>query len=128
MANDNYFNLPDPENWGCQVWGYLKSHSVLIIQLQADSETSCFLEFAAVEYFEGSIVWQGANFSLAPPDECLRIIRRTGRFNSISDDYLLSHLRLFTVNSDSESPIKILAANGMVSDSYAKLFKFRVEG
>jgi hypothetical protein len=109
----NFFSLPNPDDFRCIVMKYAIGHSVLHIQLEDQIHRGNILHsvFAPTVYFSGPIRWNGANFQVAPPDECLILLRRIEYLDNISDEKLLSDLynyKLYTVETPRET-IKIIA-------------------
>ena len=52
---------------------------------------SYYLNFIGVDYFDGPVAWQGANFRIADADECLKYLRSTTRHEGVTDQSLLGH-------------------------------------
>jgi hypothetical protein len=115
--SDNIFNLPDPDRWVCKIREYEWGHSQLRLTLEdPEQHRTLYLSFVGVDYHEGPIVWQGANFRRTSDDECLEILRRTDANDRFSDRSLLGDFALFTVDIvGAKSPVvqvKIVAAPG----------------
>ena len=94
---------------------------------QIDSKEIFYVDFDGVEYFAGPMVWQGANFRLGQPQECIALIRKLGRYDDIPEDYLLQNFQLFTVvttNTLNELRIEVIARRGTVSRK--SLLRFQI--
>ena|SRR5689334_6597932 len=70
----NILELDEPSLFHCRVYSYTRGHSVLSIEL-TDSRISDYkpqyVTFDAVQYFEGSIGWMGANLCVKRFDTVL---------------------------------------------------------
>jgi hypothetical protein len=111
---DNYFSITDPDSYGCGVYKYVASLSVLHIRVVNSTKPPnlFYIVFYPVEYFSGPMYWQGANFQLAPDEECLMILSRLERYKGTLPEKLLideeHKLKLFTVKSP-RNTIQIVA-------------------
>src|SRR5688572_24378058 len=91
--------LDQPETYSCQLYGYIRSHQQLWIQVSRQKETF-YLFFQAVFFFSGATGWLGADFVLESPETCLDFLRSAGlyeRFDKAPDDVLKKLLRLYGV-------------------------------
>src|SRR5215475_6243017 len=97
-SNENIFNVLNPDEWTCQLIDYMPSHSQLFFELDRHlPNQSLYLVFQTVEFFEGPLVWKGANFRLGESDECLQLLRVTDRHLRSKDISLIQHYQLYTV-------------------------------
>ena len=88
VTQSNYFNLEQPNEWGCRLWSYGAGHSEmdLIVSSQHGIHK---IAFVGVEYYEGPIDWKGANFELGSAEDTLNFLRRVTSLTEFSDDSLL---------------------------------------
>jgi hypothetical protein len=120
---DNILKLPHPELAYCRVEGYRKSHSFMEIKVNykddLERDTAVFLQLPGVEYFEGPMIWQGANFRLASSADCLKLLHQLGRYEGVEDEYLSEKFQLITTlavtPTQSNLEIKILTAANNIS-------------
>jgi len=113
---DNVFGVENPESYECHVKRYDSRLSYLEIYtrpLDQSSLQESFFSFVfnAVEYFEGTMTWIGANFRIAPPNECIQIARKMPYQHKMTDQEILDFYDLYVVESK-QSQIKILAGSG----------------
>ncbi len=113
---DNVFGVKNPENYECHIKRYDSRLALLEIytrKLGQSSEEDVFLSFAfnAVEYFEGTMTWIGANFVVASPEECILIARKLPNRSDVSERSILDFYDLFVVETP-QLQIKILAGSG----------------
>jgi hypothetical protein len=124
--SENVFGIENPDEISCSIRFYTPSHSQLCIRLFGNSSTSTtestsYVTFAGVRYFQCPSTWKGANFKTAPLEEC---------FNLISDisaeegrESLLQSYRLYTVETKTLQ-IRILGVvshYGKEPDEYQKI-------
>jgi hypothetical protein len=119
----NIFDIPNAERCGCSVVGYMRSHSVLEIEVgYVDVETSAveklYAVFETLEYFDGPMHWIGAEFRLGDTTECLELLKKVGRYGGIPDSYLAEHFNLFLVSgvtlAKTDIEVRILAHSGNI--------------
>ena len=83
----------------------------------SESPRNLFFRFEVVHFFDGPLWWPGANFSLAPVDECEELWRKVNHRNY--DERTLHELAqttpLFIVNVPSYR-IRLLAEKGQVDN------------
>jgi hypothetical protein len=118
-TRSNVFALPNPDSWKCSIWHYDKSHSMLHIQLDHEYMVSRWISFLDVRYFQGTVGWQGANFSKVSPNEYVDFWLEQSRIIDAAVDEgqlrrLASIFSLFIIPTQN---IKIVAANGHLSES-----------
>jgi hypothetical protein len=118
----NIFGIAEPEKYVCFVTSYIPSHSQLEIgiKLPETPEFVYYLGFQAVEYFEGPLSWEGADFSRGDPNECVRLLRLSYRHKKLADSHLMERFHLFYVPLSPVHPqsawVKIIAATGDIFD------------
>lgn len=119
-TQDNYFGLAQPELWFCKIRHYGMGHSNMEIGIyNSKTEENKYCHFVGVEYFEGSLAWQGANFRIGSSKSCLEIMRRTTDSDRQNDEDILSVAKLFIaeiVNTNvSDLGISIIATGAVIS-------------
>ncbi len=99
-----------PQSCSCRVWRYMYSHSMLSINaFQLNPEKTYYLLFTSVEFYEGPLFWEGADYQIGSSGHCLDILHRTERFDDIPDAHLSKSFKLFVFPG--ASPVRIIAAN-----------------
>ncbi|MEP7290110.1 MAG: hypothetical protein ABI947_30545 [Chloroflexota bacterium] len=113
------WDLPNGASYSCCILSYARGHTHLEIEISNGDNTK-YLIFEGVEYFSIPNVWKGADFMVAPQNECLKIIHWLQRYTDIPDEYLASKFRLFVLASfvpESSLPqVAILAQSAGLSD------------
>ncbi|MBZ0295942.1 MAG: hypothetical protein K8L99_25505 [Anaerolineae bacterium] len=76
----NIFDLKAPELYRCQVYRYFNGLSRLYVGVfkPYQSVPAFYFLFSDVGYFEGPVNWQGADFDIAPDEECIDLMLRCG--------------------------------------------------
>jgi len=113
---DNIFGVNNPENYECHVKRYDSRLALLEVytrKLDQSSEEDIFLSFVfnAVDYFEGTMIWIGANFRVGSPEECVQIARKMPNRGDAAERSILDFYDLFVVETP-QLQIKILAGSG----------------
>ena len=113
---DNVFGVENPDSYECRVKRYDSRLSYLEIYMRPLDQSSLpesFFSFVfnAVEYFEGTMTWIGANFRIASPAECIHIARKMPYQHKMSDQEILDFYDLYVVETN-QLQIKILAGSG----------------
>jgi hypothetical protein len=90
LAN-NVFGIANPETYICRVASYRAGHSVMCVHVHRHSQSTLpydefFLLFDFVQYFEGPMWWNGANFCTSTPEECLQLLFRLQSPQKVDDD------------------------------------------
>jgi hypothetical protein len=94
----------------CNVERFTIGHQVLDINVYDPIlEKKYRLTFVGVVFFSGPINWNGVEFEIAAPDECLSILKKIVRFDKIPDEYLLELYKLYKVKNQ-RIPIEIISA------------------
>jgi hypothetical protein len=112
-TNNAVLALADLKDYHCRVWSYLASHSALLVRAYKEdfqTDDTWYLLFSGVVYFEGPITWVVVDFNFGSPNESLGLIRKSGAFGDMPDDYLLKHYHLFKIKTGN-GEVKILASN-----------------
>lgn len=123
-------DFPNFDTCHCRVIGYIRSHSFMEIKVDYigvnTSEDVFYIAFEGVEYFEGPMIWQGGQFRIMSPIDCLNLLHKLGRYEGIPDEYLLKRFQLITnpvINPlGSNLHVRILASNSIVSSSQSPYF------
>lgn len=118
LVRENVFNLPAPQRYRCHVHRYFSGLSRLYIRVfRGEQDAPAFyLMFTDVGYFEGPINWEGADFCIASPEDCLHLMLQTGMVGEailqFPDAYLplTEHARLYVVRT-SHQPVRFIAGS-----------------
>lgn len=81
-----------------------------------------YLVFEQVEYFSGLTIWKGANFAVAPDEECFKLLKLCGYGEIATLEQIREHVpfRLYTVPG-TEPQVQILSAKAYWTDNYDEL-------
>jgi hypothetical protein len=92
------FSFPSPDEWYCQVVQFYRGHSELQIKAQhmATGEVLTIV-FVATIYFEGPLMWYGADFMLEPQEKCEILMQKLGETDL---KIVLEARRLFHIGSN----------------------------
>jgi hypothetical protein len=99
----NFFDIVEPQAYSCSVSSYQYSHSLLLVRadrFDSQFKDTLYLAFGDVRYFDGPLLWDGADFCVAAASECAELLRkfRVGLPDALPempDDFLNSLLRIF---------------------------------
>ena len=127
-GSSNIFNITQPDQYRCQIHHYHSRVSRLYLNVYKGAvDTPAFhLLFSDVAYFDCPVNWQGADFSIAEGDDCITLMLETGligqailrfpnAYASITD-----YARLYTVTTNAERPIRIIANSANMVQSLPK--------
>lgn len=114
---ENIFNITRPEQYRCQVHHYHSRVSRLYLRVfkGPQEQPAFYLLFSDVGYLDCPINWQGAEFHIAPADDCIQLMLDTGligqailrfpnAYASITD-----HARLYVAATSAERAVRIIA-------------------
>lgn len=117
----NIFNISDAEAYRCQILHYHNRLSRLYIAVFKGQDRNApaifYLLFSDVGYFECPVTWQGADFTIAPTDDCIQLLLDTGlvgeailrfpnAYASITD-----YANLYIAQTSLEKEIRIIASS-----------------
>ncbi len=119
----NAFNIANPERCTCRVMDYRFNDSSMVIRVLqptfSDQKVTLYLLLQGVQYFEGPVGWEGANFQTETPEACLDLFRKVGRYSDYDDAVLMKMFRLFRVPILSpgaqQTAVRIIAASGLLT-------------
>lgn len=105
-------NLEDADNCICKVTDFTNSLSELTIRIKPrQGKIQYEMVFRAVEYFEGSLIWIGANFNVATFDETIKMLSAVAQNrNARAEDFGYERY-LFNVSNTQSVLVRILAGN-----------------
>jgi hypothetical protein len=112
-VDEKLSTIINPEEYSCIVWRYHSSHSMLLIQLHkgdiVEGDVS-YLMFGEVAYYEGQMSWKGAEFHIAPVDECIKLFQKLGwgKDDNIPIESYLANNRLY-IFRNTKTAVRILA-------------------
>ena len=118
------FDIKAPQLYRCQVYRYFNGLSRLYLSVFKPHQNipSFFLLFSDVGYFEGPVNWQSADFHIAPAQECIALMLKTGMVGEailqFPDAYasITDSANLYVVDTP-ETRIKIIASSASMLDS-----------
>jgi hypothetical protein len=96
----NHFGVPTPEIWRCNVHEIDEQNKLRLRLFKPYvKKERLWITFTSVLFCDMPRSWAGAEFEIAPPDECLQLIRtlRNERLKLIPDDALINEYKLFKV-------------------------------
>ena len=115
----NIFNITQPELYRCQVLHYHNRLSRLYIAVYKGNDRAApalfYLLFADVGYFDCPVSWTGADFSIAPTDDCIQLMLDTGLIGAAILQFpnayasITDYARLYIATTSTERPIRIIA-------------------
>lgn len=120
--NANIFNLPNPTLYRCHMHRYFSGLSRLYIRVfkglmpTADLIPAFYLLFSDVGYYEGPVTWQGADFRIAPHEDCIALMLQTGLIGEailqFPDAYasITETAHLYTVQTP-HTPVRFIAGS-----------------
>ncbi|MCA9912228.1 MAG: hypothetical protein KC496_02715 [Anaerolineae bacterium] len=116
---ENIFNITNPEEYRTQVLHYHNRLSRLYLSVfKGQNQAPAFyLLFSDVGFLDCPMSWQGAQFDIAPEEECIRLLLETGligravlqfprAYASITD-----YAKLYMGQSSGERPVRIIASS-----------------
>ncbi|MDQ7026021.1 MAG: hypothetical protein Q9P01_01720 [Anaerolineae bacterium] len=117
LGATNIFNITDSVQYRCQVHHYHSRVSRLYLRVyKGQTDIPVFyLLFSDVAYFDCPVNWQGANFSIAPADDCIALMLEAGLIGQailqFPDAYasITEYARLYVAKSNAQRPVKIIA-------------------
>lgn len=111
-------HINEPQSYQCAVWGYQAAHRQMLVRVyktdKAGHETSFYLFFGGVIYFEGPMHWFGAKFVSGSEEECTTLLRKMG-FERPEEAVRSDFYRLFKVKLP-QLEVRIVAETAMKLD------------
>lgn len=96
----NVFGVQQPDKVDVMVQQYHWGRTTLLLRLKRQNSPEVqYIKFQGVEYFMGPMEWTDAAFEQRPDEECLQVMRDTGRANDIMTVQHLQDksIRLYTI-------------------------------
>lgn len=123
----NVFDIVRPDLYHCRVTKYEQGHSVMYIALRTQEigfDPHFYLMFEDVQYFEGPMMWEGANFCTASLEEYGVYLEKIQQREKVVDSQTSLLLdfqmpipgRLFVVNTPNLQ-IKLISSIVSLTDS-----------
>jgi hypothetical protein len=117
------FGIKTPQIYRCQVYRYFNSLSRLYLGVfrPYQQQPAFYLLFSDAGYFEGPLSWQSVDFHIAPAQECIDLLLRTGMIGeaifTFPDAYaaITDTARLYRVETP-HSPVQIIASSATMLD------------
>lgn len=117
----NIFQLPNPMLYRCHVHRYYSGLSRMYVRVFKGQQTlpAFYLLFSDVGYFEGAISWQGANFQIAPAQDCIDLMLSVGMIGEailqFPDAYaaITETAKLYYVQT-THQPIRFIAGDAVM--------------
>jgi hypothetical protein len=118
----NAFHIKQPQLYRCHVYRYHSTLSRLYIRALKNDETAFYLLFSDVGYFEGALNWQGANFRIAPPRDCMALMQKAGLLPPQPElaAALMEVVRLYVCDTE-HVPVKIVAGSAVKLNEVAEI-------
>jgi hypothetical protein len=118
------FDIKAPQLYRCQMYRYFNGLSRLYLSVFKPNQNipSFFLLFSDVGYFEGPVNWQSVDFYIAPSQESITLMLKTGMIGEailqFPDAYasITDSAHLYVVDTP-ETRIKIIASSVSMLDS-----------
>jgi hypothetical protein len=115
----NVFNITQPELYRCQILHYHNRLSRLYVAVYKGNDRAMpalfYLLFADVAYFDCPVTWQGADFAIAPSDDCIQLMLDTGLIGQAILQFpnayasITDYARLYVGTTSTERSIRIIA-------------------
>lgn len=118
-GESNIFNITQPELYRCQLLHYHNRLSRLYLAVFKGQDRAAppvfYLLFSDVAYMDFPVNWQGADFNIAPADDCIELMLNSGlvgqailtfpnAYASITD-----YARLYIAQTSTDTQIRIIA-------------------
>jgi len=88
------FRSDGASEYGCFVEYYTTVHSRLFLEIRFKHYVG-YIQFWAVKFFSGPMMWHGLDFQVAPPEMTLEFIRNHREFDQIHDSIITDDYRLY---------------------------------
>jgi len=112
FSQKNVLGLENPDEYHCIAIHYRRGHSELLVRVfpnKSDNSEPFFLIFQAVEYFEGPLMWWGANFCIATDDEYQNFLAERELDISLDESFKL----IVVDHPDIKFKVKIIAIENL---------------
>ncbi len=111
--NNNIFEISNADDYLCMIESYASLIPTLTIAVMEKSNMSnrFRLQFFPLEYFSGPTVWYGANFEIAPVEECPSVLAQLERYQNVPPEEMMEapyNMNLYKVTT-LQNTIKIVA-------------------
>lgn len=118
MTETNIFNLTTPTLYRCHIYRYYSGLSRVYLRVfKGQQEIPAFyILFSDVGYIEAPINWQSADFRIAPAEECIALMLKTGLVGeailTFPDAYaaLTDTAKLYWVETP-HTPVRLIAGS-----------------
>lgn len=121
-GSTNIFNITDPHLYRCQLLHYHNRLSRLYLSVFKGQATLpiFYLLFTDVAYMDCPVNWQGADFTIAAPDDCIQLMLDAGligqailkfpnAYASITD-----YANLYIVDGQQARPVQLIASSANI--------------
>jgi len=119
IGETNIFNVTRPENYRCQIVHYHNRLSRLYVAVYNGTGRAApivfYLLFSDVGYFDCPVSWTGADFRIAPEDDCIQLLLETGLIGAAILQFpnayasITDHARLYIGSTTTDKDIRIIA-------------------
>lgn len=126
-GDNNIFNITNPQQYRCQIVHYHNRLSRLYIAVYKGEDRHApaifYLLFSDIAYFECPVNWQGAEFQIAPSDDCIQLMLDAGLIGSaimrFPDAYasITQYARLYIGTTNTKKDIRIIANSANMINS-----------
>lgn len=126
-GDSNIFNITNPQQYRCQIVHYHNRLSRLYLAVYKGEDRHApaifYLLFSDLAYFECPVSWEGAEFSIAPSDDCIQLMLDAGLIGSaimrFPDAYasITQYARLYIGKTSTKKDIRIIANSANMINS-----------
>ena len=97
----NYFNLPDPEQYVCQVLGFTPSRDRLDIKLSHIEKNDVrHISLMSAEYIAGPVCWKGADFRIVPKETSVALVSQLEACATLRKETMMEYHLLRCIPND----------------------------
>lgn len=126
-GDSNIFNITNPQQYRCQIVHYHNRLSRLYLAVYKGEDRHApaifYLLFSDLAYFECPVNWEGAEFNIAPSDDCIQLMLDAGLIGSaimrFPDAYasITQYARLYIGKTSTKKDIRIIANSANMINS-----------
>ncbi len=121
QGSKNVFNISKPGHYRCQIFHYHRKLSRLYLSIYQGrrAEPAFYILFSDVAYIQAPMSWLGADFEIAPRQECIALMLQAGlvgeAIHQFPDAYasITDYSRLYRLQSP-QSEIRIIASSAAI--------------
>lgn len=119
VGDTNIFNITQPMNYRCQVMHYHNKLSRLYLAVfkgQATMPALYFL-FSDVGYMDCPMNWTGADFRIAPAEDCINLLLERGLIGQAILQFpnayasITDYAHLYIAQTQTDTPVRLIASS-----------------